>query len=153
MIIMLDTNIYGRAFDNFQQKRILNEAISAKQIFSWSIEKKLIIKSSDVLFAELELIKDQTKRELTISLVKEICDVRVHLNNSIIALTDDIYRTLKDYMDALHVAFAAFTKSSYFITCDEEIIKKRETIESYLKSKGYQLIITNPIEFVEVMKT
>ena len=149
---MLDTNVFGRTFDDLNQNKILQEALSALQIFSWSLKKKLTINSSDVLFAELELIKDQTKRELTISLAKEICTGRIYLNNSIITLADHINSTLKDYMDSLHVSFAAVGNCNYFITCDEGITKNRETIENYLKSKGYQLIIISPNEFVEIMK-
>jgi predicted nucleic acid-binding protein len=149
--LMLNTNVFGRPYDDINQKRILEEALDALRIFILATTKRVRIKSSDVLFAELTLIKEETKRELILSLVENVCGERIALNDHVIELADGMYPTIRDYMDALHVAFAAAGNCMYFVTCDEGITKHREKIEKYLKTKGFSINIRNPSEFVKEM--
>src|SRR3989338_5782258 len=146
--VMLNTNVFGRLYDDISQNRILQEALDCLHIFLLSITKPVVIKSSDVLFAELTLIKGEAKRELVLGLVNKICEERVRLNEQIIGLADDIYPIVNDYMDSLHISFAA-TNCTYFATCDKDIIKNREKIVKLLKSRGFNLNIKNPSEFVK----
>jgi len=55
MKIMLNTNIYGRPFDDLDQGRIMNEALASFKIFLYSALGFMSIISSDVLFAEITL--------------------------------------------------------------------------------------------------
>lgn len=143
---MLNTNVFGRPFDDLTQPRIQEEATQALNIFLLAAAKLIVIKSSDVLYAEVNLIKDEAKQELTLSLIKSASSENIPVNEPVIAIADGIYPFLHDYMDCLHLAFAAFSGCDMFVTCDDEIIKKREMIESYLKNKGLNTIIKRPGE-------
>lgn len=136
---MLNTNMFGRPYDDLNQDRILKEAINSFHIFLLSVAKFIIIKSSDVLFAEITLIRDESKRELILSLINKVCKERVRLNNKIIKLANDIYPIIKDYMDSLHVAFAIDGNCTYFITCDDEILRSREEIANGIASPNFIL--------------
>ena len=48
----------------------------------------------------------------------------------------------------MHIASAAVSKCDYFITCDNEIIKKSDFIESFLIALNFNLRIINPVEFI-----
>jgi predicted nucleic acid-binding protein len=54
--------------------------------------------------------------------------------------------------DALHIASACFGKAEYFITCDNEIIKKAKKIEKDLKELGYNIKIYGVLDFIEEVK-
>jgi predicted nucleic acid-binding protein len=43
-------------------------------------------------------------------------------------------------MDSLHIACASFAKADYFLTTDDNVIKKASTVTS--------LIIIDPIDFI-----
>ena len=122
--IMLNTNVYGRPYDNLKEDRILKEALASFRIFLLAALRFLEIKSSDVLFSELKLIEDKIKREIILSLVRHITKERIKLDNHVIELADGIFTFLNDYMDSLHIAFAVIGNCKYFITCDDEIIDK-----------------------------
>ncbi len=150
--VMLDSNIFGRPYDDLSQKRILEEAIDCFHIFMMSAAKFINVKSSDVLVAELSLIKNNTKKRLILNLVDKICTDKVKVKNEIIKLADEIYDVLNDYMDSMHIAFAAVGNCDYFVTCDDEIIDNRIKITNILKNKKYNLEIKLPFEFVKEME-
>ncbi len=45
--------------------------------------------------------------------------------------------------DSVHIACATVAKAEYFITVDDEIIKKREAI------KKFGIYVVNPVKFIE----
>ena len=149
---MLNTNVYGRPYDDLEQDRILKEALDSSHIFLLSTLKFVEIKSSDVLFAELNLIKDKPKRDIILSLIKQVTKERIKLNNKIIEIADDIFAILNDYMDSLHIAFAVISNCQYFVTCDDDIINKAQKIESFLKTEGLGINIKSPSAFLNDMK-
>lgn len=149
---MLNTNVYGRLYDDLKQDRILKEALDSSHIFLLATLKFIEIKSSDVLFAELNLIKDKPKRDIILSLIKHAVKERIKLNSKVIEIADGIFVFLKDYMDSLHIAFAVIGNCQYFITCDDDIINKAQKIESFLKSKGFNTNIKSPSAFLKGME-
>ena len=63
-------------------------------------------------------------------------------------MADLLYNLVNDYMDALHIAFAALSRCSHMITCDKELLKKAKRIESILSQKGFKLELTDPANFL-----
>ncbi len=147
-IIMLNTNVYGRPYDDITQKRILEEAIASVKIFSLAILGSVIVKASDVLFAELSLIKDKPKREMVVLLVRQISKGSIKLNEPIIRVADKLHNLTNDYMDALHIASAALGGCSYFLTCDDELTLNAPQIERLLIGEGFNIQIKNPLKFI-----
>ena len=150
--VMLNTNIYGRPYDDIRQKRILKEAMASLNVLLLSVLNFIIIKTSDVLFAELTLIKDKPKREIIISLVKQIGKERIKLNDKIIELADGLNEIVNDYMDSLHIASASVGNCHYLITCDDELTNKASQIEKFLINKGFNINIRSPSEFLKEME-
>ena len=143
--VMLNTNIYGRPFDDLSNKKVLNEALASYKIFLLSSSRFFGITTSDVLFAELSLIKDKSKRDIIFYLIKTVSKERIRLNNKAIEIADLLYPELKDYMDSLHIAFAAISNCTYFVTCDKEITNSAYKIEKLLTAKNFNIKIRSPV--------
>lgn len=151
-LIMLDTNIYGRPFDDLKEKGVRNEALACYEIFLMAFSKFIEIKTSDVLFAELNMIKNRSKRDIMIYLANTLGKERIILNNSIIKIADSLLPYSKDYMDSFHIAFAAEGKCSYFVTCDKELTHASIWIEKLLRKLNYNIKIRNPLVFLHYVK-
>jgi len=154
MRIYLNTNVFGRPFDDMSQRRILEEALASINIFLFSVAGLVSVVVSDVLLAELSLIEDKSRRESTESVITGLSNIPVKINDKIINLATDIMTTcgIKDFMDCAHLATAASGNCVYFITCDDELIENRSRIEAMLIDNGYPIKIRNPKEFVEEVR-
>lgn len=147
---MLDTNIYCRPFDDLNDPVIKEESNLAEKILELSENKKIEILSSDVLYAELTLIRDAYKKDVIFNEIKSFAQERVSANKVIDELALEIKNLIGNYGDSLHIAFAAFSNCTCFITCDKDLIKIREKIESFLTSKSYKLRLLSPEEFIRL---
>lgn len=137
MKIMLDTNIYGRPFDDLGRGEVRNEAIASYQIFLLASSDFLEVKTSDVLFAEVNLIKNRLKRDIVLHLIRRLSKERVKLDRKVMEVSGYLYPVLiGDCMDCLHLAFAAVSGCDYLITCDRELYGKAFKIERILSNKG-----------------
>ena len=63
MRIYCNSNVFGRPFDDLNQKRVLNETIASFKVFSLSKLDFVSIVTSEVLLAKASLIEDESKRE------------------------------------------------------------------------------------------
>jgi len=52
--------------------------------------------------------------------------------------------------DAIHIASACRAKASFFLTCDDELVKKARSISKALQTKGCNINIANPMDFIQV---
>jgi len=143
--IYLDTNIYNRPYDDQLQVRIRLETISIFEILKKVQSKALPLVWSFILDYENSLnpYEDiRTEIEMLSPLAFE------HINAS-----EDIRQLAKQYAvkgikprDALHLACAIKAKADYFITCDDNIIRKSKGIDISIK-------IINPVDFLRVWET
>jgi len=97
------------------------------------------------------LIKSKTKREVVFHLAKDVEKSMISLNASIEKLADELQAYIKDYADCLHIAFTAMSNCSYIVTCDKELLKKAEKIESFLLKLNIKLHIVNPVKLVSLL--
>ena len=67
MRLMLNTNIYGRPFDDTSQARIAKEAEASYKIFLLASSDFITIVSSDILLAEIKLVGDKAKLDVITS--------------------------------------------------------------------------------------
>jgi len=125
MRVYLNTNIYGRPFDDITQDRILKESIASTKILLLAFTRLISIITSDVLLTEISLIGDRSKRELVESIVTYLPEDIVEINDEIIKLADGIKRdcSINDFMDCLHIASACFGECRCYITCDDELVE------------------------------
>ena len=145
--IMLNTNVFCRPFDDMASQTIKEEAKYADFIFSLAHQNRIEIISSDVLYEETDLIENKAKYDSVYYLIKIVEKERITDNEEVIGWADSLNDIIKDYNDCLHIGFALAGKCSCLVTCDHELIKKREKIERFLLSKGTILAIKTPSEF------
>ncbi len=148
MRVYLDTNVICRPFDDQSQEKIANEIAVIIKMFVYIGSRMFDVVISDVVLAELTLIKNPVKRELVELLATEIAVMRVTVGDNEVRIADLLQDKckIKDYMDTLHIASAAVANCKYFITCDDELTNKAELIKNELSTIGYQLEILNPLD-------
>ena len=64
-------------------------------------------------------------------------------------MADLLSKLVKDYMDSLHIAFAAVSGCGHLITCDKELLNARDEIENLLSQNGFKAKITDPVAFIK----
>ena len=149
MKLCLNTNVFCRPFDDLSQDRILKEAEAANKIFIWVQAGLISILASELNLTEIFLIKNMYKKDAVESLLLGVCKGAIKLEDEIVTLADKIYKEkiLNDYMDILHLSAASFSNSEYFLTCDDEILRKAKKLEEFIGCK-----ILNPVDFVSLME-
>lgn len=140
--IYLDTNVYNRPFDDQGEMRIRLEAEAFLSIMEKAASRSIIIIGSSALMYENSQNPFIERRE-RISSFLSIAATTVTLNDAI----KNKALTLQDKgigaMDALHLAYAEAGKAEYFLTCDDDILRKAANNRGILK-----LQVCNPLEFI-----
>lgn len=139
--LYLDSSCLNRIFDNQSQPRIYLESSAMNIIFNLIDDKSVDVVSSEVL--EYESSRNPfSDRKIFVDAVLNKAKLYQKLNNNILLLAKEIELTGVKGIDALHLASAQLLKADYFITCDDEIIKKyrgplnvRNPIELYIEIK------------------
>jgi len=149
--IYLNTNIYGRPYDDLKQRRILDEAIACLRILVLSFSNLFRIIGSEILLAEIGQIKDISKKEAVEDLVVATISIALPLDDMVINIADGIYSdcSLEDYADCLHLAFAFKGDCKYFLSCDDGIISKSESIQSLFSLGGKTIRVMDSRQFLK----
>ena len=147
--IMLNTNVYCRPFDDQSQNKIKNEADGVLNILFHAINGKAHIITSDVLHEEIDLIKDKSKRESVFYLVESVETERISLAKEVLIIADGLNQIIHDYNDCLHISFAAISKCNFLITCDNELIERKDKIESFLLMNKMNTQIIHPFVYLQ----
>jgi predicted nucleic acid-binding protein len=142
--IYLDTCVWGRPFDDQTDKRISEETVAFFEI-AWKVDSgEVEIIGSDVLFAELEDISDEGKRERIRLLASRAISWSVRLDEGVKGIALELEKSCKSYgADSLHIASALKGEADFFITTDYELMKKKKCIK-----QKFDIDVKNPIDFV-----
>ncbi len=139
--IYLDTNVWGRPFDDPTSKRIREEAEAFFIILEGAYyQQKHVIITSLILDDEIAQIEGGEKRGAVEALVDIFTAEKIGKFSKSLQMEIKTHG-LKD-KDAMHFAFAV-GNSDYFITCDDEILDRGEGIE-----ESYKIKVVNPVEFI-----
>ena len=141
MRIYLDTCVWCRPFDKLSP-RVREEAEAFLKILNAVSKKEVVIIGSIVLDDEIDRVREDEKREA----VKELC------SRTVSEKIGNIPRTYRDIMDmtklkvrdAAHLACALKGSAEYFITADDEILRRSEEI-----AYRYSIKVCGPMEFLE----
>jgi len=152
MKVMLDTSVFCRPFDDFRDFTIKKESVLIEIILELAEDKEIDVLTSDILYAELDLIGDLHKRDKIFNEIKSLEQKRISINDNIQDIADGIADFAANYSDSLYISFALTAKCDCFITCDKGIIKTRAKIERFLTLKSQKLDILTPEEFIEKWK-
>lgn len=148
--IYLDTNVYCRPRDDRLQKRIDREARAFEEIAGLKEEGKVTIVSSDYVKMEVGEIDDEEKREDITNFERVLCDLNFEHGNDSKALAMELVKECNvRVLDALHISASALAEVKFFLTCDDDVIKRRRCIEKVLSHGKHHIIIANPIDYLK----
>lgn len=136
--LYLDTSVYNRPFDDLSQPRIWLEALAFAVILQMLELGGVELVSSKVL--EFENSRNPfPRRKVWVSFYLGLAKGYQDLNEAIRGRARSLESQGLESIDALHLACAEEAKVTYFITCDDRIIKRY---------RGEALRVINPVDFV-----
>lgn len=146
--IYLDTSVYNRPFDDQSQARIRLEAEAFLSILEKTMTGEVSIVSSSVLAYENSMSPFPERKERVSGYVA-LASQTVKMSDAIRKRAIVFEQAGFDSLDAMHLACASFGGAEYFITCDDNIIKKAKK-----DRKSVSLSVCSPLEFLieEVFK-
>jgi len=144
--VYLDTNVYGRPFDDQSQERIREEAEAFVEVLAEVVDGTTTLIGSDILKLEVQRNPEAVERE-RIAAYLACCALVVPVSEGLLGLARELRRIGLRVRDALHVASAAAGNAHYFLTCDDEVVKRRPAITRVLTSRGFRLDVLNPLSF------
>ena len=137
MRVYLDTSVLNRIFDDQSQPRIYLESSSVLIVFMLIDSGAAQFVTSDVLLFENGNNPYEERREF-VSLCVQKADEILSLDEGILARAEELESQGLKGIDALHIACAEKLAVEYFLTCDDNMIKR------YRGS----LKVQNPADFV-----
>jgi len=140
-LIYLDYNCFQRGFDDPRQVKIQLEVLACEDIFKRA-EKKGVRLVWSFMDDDENILCPFMERKLEVNRLSFLCDVRVGPNDEIYHLAKDLrQRARLSSKDAIHLACAHHVKSRFFLTCDEELIKRARRLNLEMK-------VMNPVEYI-----
>ena len=143
MKIYLDICSMNRIFDDQSQPRIFLESSAMIAVLAMIANRSISLVSSEVLFFENSRNPFEERR-IFVSSVLAHAKVIQTINPVLLNQAQQIESANGlSGCDALHLACAEKLKCSYFVTCDDKIVRRYKGVVNTL----------NPIQFlIEVMK-
>jgi len=140
MKLYLDVCCYNRPFDDLSDDRVRMEAEAVSVILDRCEHGLYELVSSDIIEYEISKIINQDKRD-AVSRLAQIAKRTVKINNEIKSRAYDFEKSKRKPFDALHLGFAQVAGIDLFLTTDERIIKKKDSLNITFR-------ILNPLDFI-----
>ncbi|MCK4820501.1 PIN domain-containing protein [bacterium] len=139
-LIYLDYNCFQRGFDDPRQTRIQMEALACQEIF-------IRAERDEVRLVWSFMHEDETvlcpfpERKYEVLRLATLCKVRV-------GPEEEIYKLALSYKekgglsakDAIHLACAFYIEASFFLTCDDRLMKQVKRLKLD--------IVMNPVDYI-----
>ncbi len=129
MKIYLDCCCLQRPFDDKSQPRVAVEAEAILVVLALCESDHLEFISSDALLLEINQIPDQIRKEDAFAILN-LAKKTVELTSEIETLAREFEAHGIKTLDALHLAFASFSRVDYFCTCDDKFMRKAKRLEN-----------------------
>jgi len=147
--IYLDTNVYCRPLDDQSSRRIRSESQAFLEIADKAFRGEIVIVSSDYVKFEIEQIQDPLKRKDIRGFERTLSSINVQSSRLLIGLAKEFsVRCKVNALDALHISAACLGEADLVITCDDEVVNKRDCIEKLAAEREHRLKVRNPISYV-----
>ncbi|RJQ52014.1 MAG: PIN domain-containing protein [Nitrospiraceae bacterium] len=144
-LIYLDYNCFQRGFDDPQQVKIQLEALACEEVFK-KAEVKTVRLVWSFMHEDENLLCPFLDRKLEVARLSALCKVRIGPNKEIYDIAKGFQQRSKlSAKDAIHLACAYSTKSSFFLTCDEKLIKRAGKL-------NLEIEIMNPVDYIREVK-
>ncbi len=144
MKVYLDMCALKRPFDDQRQGRILIETAAMTRILEAATTGTLTLCNSTALTAENRRNPNQQRKARVETLLKWV-GTPTPATPSILNRAEGLVRQGFRDMDALHLAFAETLRADYFVTVDDQILSRAESVKLGVR-------VTDVIEFVREQK-
>lgn len=139
--VYLDYNCFQRSFDDPSQIKIKLESMTCEEIFIRA-ERRSISLVWSFMHEDENILCPFIERKLEVYRLSFLCEIKIEPNIKIYNLAKNYQRTIKlSSKDSIHLACACHCKSKFFLTCDDDIIKRT-------KKANLNLKILNPVDYV-----
>ena len=140
-LIYLDYNCFQRSFDDHRQVRIQMEALACQEIFNRAERKELQLVWSFVHEDET-IVCPFPERKIEAFRLSNLCEIRV-------GPKEEIYNQAESFQseanlpakDTVHLACAFYSKAGFFLSCDDEGIKRAKRLNADIK-------LMNPVDYI-----
>jgi predicted nucleic acid-binding protein len=143
LCIYLDTSVYNRPFDDQTQPRIWLETLAFSVILQMIESNVATLITSSVVDYENSRNPHQLRRAW-VNKVTALAVDRQLVNEEIRQRADTLERDGLKPIDALHVACAEIARADYFVTCDDRLLNRYQS----LHQQDIKLATCNPTELV-----
>jgi predicted nucleic acid-binding protein len=144
-LIYLDYNCFQRGFDDPRQVKIQIEALACEEIFRKAEEKSIKLIWS-FMHEDENILCPFLERKLAVYRLSTLCSARVGPDKKIYIITKDFQKRANlTAKDAIHLACAYYAKCEYFLTCDDDLIRRAKRLNLEIK-------IMNPVEYIREVK-
>jgi predicted nucleic acid-binding protein len=142
-LIYLDYNCFQRGFDDPRQVKIQLEALACEEIFKKADQKNVKLIWS-FMHEDENILCPFLERRLEVIRLSVLCKVRIGPTREIYQLAKDFQQRAKlSAKDSIHMACAYHAKCKFFLTCDDELIKRANRLNLEIKIK-----IINPVDYI-----
>ena len=144
MRIYLDNCCLGRPFDDQNFPRIFVETQAALFIQDKIRAGKIELATSHILHYENSQCKNEIRKESVSNFMKAYSKIHIDMNcgERVLKLSEKIISTGIKPKDAYHLTSALLAECDYFLTTDDRL----------LKYKTDEIILMNPVEFIEILE-
>jgi predicted nucleic acid-binding protein len=142
MIIYLDVCCLNRPFDDQSQNRVRLEAEAVLSILDMADARQLEIVGSDIIDDELAEMPDRERRE-KVELLLTVVSTQISLTTGIERRAIELQKWGLTPLDALHLAAAESAHADYFLTTDDNLLRKAIRHQADLKVK-----VENPAKWL-----
>jgi hypothetical protein len=119
------------------------------EIAEVTLQGEIEIVSSDYVKYEVEQIENPFKRKDVRGFERTLSSLNVASSRQLIALAKElISRCGLNSLDALHVSAACLGEVDFFLTCDDELLNRKDCVERLAAEKKYRLKVRNPIIYL-----
>jgi predicted nucleic acid-binding protein len=140
-IIYLDYNCFQRGFDDPRQVKIQIEALACAEIFKRA-EKRDIRLIWSFMHEDENILCPFLERKLAVDRLSTLCTVRIGPDKLIHTFAKDFQSRAKlSAKDAIHMACAYHGRCEYFLTCDDELMRRAKRL-------NLEIRIMNPVEYI-----
>ncbi len=141
VMIYRDYNCFQRGFDDPGQVKIQLEALACEEIFARA-ERRAIRLIWSFMHEDENVLCPFLERKASIARLADLCKVRIGPTREIHDLALDFQRKAKlSAKDAIHLACAFAAKSAFFITCDDDLVKRSARLDK-------EMNVLNPVEYI-----
>ncbi len=105
--------------------------------------------SSDYVKMELGEIENEEKREDITNFERGLSNLNFEHGPDSKAMAMELMKDCSiGVLDTLHISAAVLAEAKFFLTCDDDVIKKKTCIAKVLSHRKYHIMITNPVDYL-----